>query len=129
MEEKNPLYVAFVVERDLEKVKYTLRNLACRIAVEPVHAHAFLRNGRDAFGRILDKKMVGKLAEIRQYLHQTRLTFAFVKTVGEFTFEEVRHDKSVEDCMADYRRKLMEKGLTPVLRHLENDTWDDPWKI
>lgn len=127
VDELKPLHVVFFVDKNLEKAKYTLKHLACRLAVEPVWVHAFLRNGRDSFGRIMDRKMVGKLAEVRQYLQQTKLTFAFVKTVGGLTFEEVCNDKSKQTCIDAFMNKLREKEDNPRLVWLQDDLWHDPW--
>lgn len=106
-----------------------MKHLACRLAVEPLYVHVFMRNGRDEDGNILDRKMVGKLAEVRQYLQQTQQTFEAVKARGELTFQEVCHDKPVEDCMNDYLSLLQQEEPSPCLMRLENDVWDKPWAI
>ena len=126
---KKNLHVAFFADRDLEKVRHTMKHLACRLAVEPLQVHVFLRNGRNALGHILDRKMVGKLAEVRQYLQQTKLTFAFVKTVGGLTYEEVCNDKPKTECLEGFLRRLREKEDEPQLVWLEDDMWGDPWRM
>lgn len=129
MEARSPIHVAFFAEYDLEKVKFTMKHLACRLSVEPVHVHVFLRTGRDAYGYILDRRMVAKLAEVRQYLLQTQATFQAIKAEGSLHFEEVRQNKPAEDCLADLLLELSEKEEAPKLVPLPDDVWDDPWTI
>ncbi len=129
MEARSPIHVAFFAEHNLEKAQYTMKHLACRLSVEPLHVHVFLRTGRDAYGNILDRRMVARLVEVRQYLQQTQLTFEAIKAVGSLQFEEVRHNKPAEDCLADLLLELREKEESPVLVRLPNDVWDDPWTI
>lgn len=129
MEVRKPIHVAFFAETDLEKVQYTMKHLACRLSVEPLHVHVFLRTGRDAYGYILDRRVVARVAEMRQYLRQTQATFEAIKAVGSLHFEEVRQNKPTEDCLADLLLELRETEDDPTLIRLKNDLWNDPWTI
>ncbi len=99
-------HVALFLDRDLEKAQFALKYLAAQMAVRPVHVHAFLRNGRKENGNITDRKIVAKLAEVRQYLQQTKLTFETIKITGSFCFEEISQVKPVEDCLAPLKQEL-----------------------
>lgn len=77
---------------DIEKVKFTMKHLAARLAVSPISVHAYIRNGRDKAGQIVCKKAAKKLNEIKLYLQQCIQTFEAIRITGHFDFEEIAQE-------------------------------------
>lgn len=123
-----PLHIVFFAERDLEKLRFTMKYLAAQLVVKPLFVHVFLRNGRSIEGRVLARKTVAKLCEMKQFLEQTLHTFRTIGVVGSLSYELVAQDKPSDTCVADYRALLDASGQEFRLMRLPNDRFDEPWK-
>lgn len=122
-------YVALFLDRNLNKAQYALKYLAAQMTVRPVHVYAFLRNGREENGNIADRKTVAKLAEVRQYLQQSKLTFEAIQITGSFDFEEITQTKSTDECLEDLRQRYRSEGKDPHIILLEDGICKSPWTL
>lgn len=128
--EKTETHVVLFLDRDLEKAQFAMKYLASQIAIEPIVLHVFLRNGRDESGLKLDRLTVGKLAEIRQYLQQTQLTFKAIQAVGRMEWEEIAQDTPYETYVNELLQQQQAEGVEcPRLVLLENCTCHSPWTL
>ena len=116
MSERN---IAVFFGRDLVKIQFATKYLAARMIVEPLIVHAFVRNGRDISGKIINKSHVKALTSTLVYLKQSTQTFEAINTMGRLIVHEVPQNMSEEDCLKEIEGEV-EVVTPPVTPPMTN---------